>query len=58
VRHHIGIMLQLLVLVFLPVLIYWQLTFGFPLIVMPALTVAGILIFWLGYVLREGGGKG
>jgi hypothetical protein len=55
-RHYLGIVLQLAALVFLPSLIYWQLTFGFRLIVMPALTLAAILVFWLGYVLREGGG--
>jgi hypothetical protein len=53
-RHQIGIFLQFLVLVFLPMLILWQLEFGFRLILMPALTLVGILVFWIGYKLREG----
>ncbi len=53
-RHSIGFLLQLAVLVFLPMLILWQLSFGFRLILMPALTVASILVFWIGYKLREG----
>ena len=53
-RQHVGFLLQFAVLVFLPMLILWQLAFGFPLIVMPALTVVGIVVFWIGYKLREG----
>jgi hypothetical protein len=53
-RHQIGIFLQFVVLVFLPMLILWQLEFGFRLILMPALTLVGILVFWIGYKLREG----
>ncbi|HEX4070329.1 MAG TPA: hypothetical protein VHX68_04150 [Planctomycetaceae bacterium] len=53
-RHQIGILLQFVVLVFLPMLILWQLEFGFRLILMPALTLVGILVFWIGYKLREG----
>lgn len=52
-RQQIGFLLQLAVLGLLPMLIVWQLTFGVPLIWMPALTVAGIGIFWVGYRLRE-----
>lgn len=52
-KQQIGTLLQFLVLVFLPALVVWQLTFGFPLIVMPALTLAGIVVFWIGYRLRE-----
>ncbi len=51
--HHLGILLQLLVLSVLPVLSYWQLQNGFSLIWMPALLTGGILIFWLGTRLRE-----
>ena len=40
-------------LVFLPMLILWQLNFGFRLVVMPALTVVAIVIFWVGQRLRE-----
>ncbi len=53
-RHQIGILLQFVVLVYLPMLILWQLEFGFRLILMPALTLVGILVFWIGYKLREG----
>ena len=35
-------------------LILWQLDFGIPLVVMPVLTVVGIIIFYIGYKLREG----
>ena len=53
-RQQIGILLQFIVLVFLPMLILWQLEFGFRLILMPALTLCGIIVFWIGYKLREG----
>ena len=52
-RHHIGIGLQLLALVFLPMLCLWQLTFGFRLIWMPALLVVGVVAFAIGTRLRE-----
>lgn len=51
---HVGFLLQLAVLAFLPVLIYWELTFRFPLVVMPACLVGGIAVFWLGTKLRAG----
>lgn len=52
-RHQLGFLLQFAVLVFLPMLIIWQLVFGFRLLIMPALTVVGIVVFWIGYKLRE-----
>jgi hypothetical protein len=52
-RQQIGILLQFVVLVFLPLLIVWQLNFRFRLIVMPAMMLAGIIVFWIGYKLRE-----
>lgn len=52
-RNTIGFLLQFAALVFLPLLIVWQLNFGFQLLWMPALTVAGALVFWLGHTLRE-----
>ncbi|GIX03333.1 MAG: hypothetical protein KatS3mg113_0339 [Planctomycetaceae bacterium] len=52
-KRHLGFLLQLLVLGCLPVLSYWQLFFGFPLIWMPALLTLGIVVFWLGTRLRE-----
>jgi hypothetical protein len=53
-RQQIGYLLQLAALTLLPMLILWQLDFGIPLIVMPMLTVVGIILFYIGYKLREG----
>jgi len=51
-RYHIGLSLQFAVLVFLPLLILWQLNFGFPLIYMPGLLLVGIVVFAVGTKLR------
>jgi len=51
-KHYLGISLQFLALVFLPLLIIWQLNFGFRLIYMPALTAVGVVVFWIGTKLR------
>jgi hypothetical protein len=48
-RQQIGYLLQLAALTMLPMLILWQLDFGIPLIVMPMLTVVGIIMFYVGY---------
>jgi hypothetical protein len=40
-------------MIFLPLLILYQLNFGFKLIVMPVCTVIGIVIFFVGTRLRE-----
>jgi hypothetical protein len=53
-RQHIGFLLQFAMLVFLPMLILWQWEFGFRLGLMPALTLVGIVVFWIGHKLREG----
>ncbi len=53
-RRSIGFLLQLAVLALLPMLILWQLMFGFRLILMPALTLFGIIVFAIGHRLREG----
>jgi hypothetical protein len=53
-RRQIGFLMQFGALVFLPMIILWQLVFGFRLIVMPALTVVGALVFWIGYKLNQG----
>lgn len=45
--------LQVAALIFLPMLIFWQLEFGFRLLVMPVLTLLGAAVFWIGYKLRE-----
>jgi len=52
-QQRLGFYLQVVVLVFLPMLILWQLNFGIPLIWMPTATLAGIVLFWFGYKLRE-----
>lgn len=52
-RQQVGFLLQFLVLVFLPLLIGWQLFFGFRLIWMPAGLLAGIIVFSAGHVLRK-----
>jgi hypothetical protein len=52
-RNWLGMCLQFAVLAFLPLLIIWQLNFGFPLLWMPALTVAGMVVFWIGHSMRD-----
>lgn len=52
-RHHFGIFLQILALAWLPLLIVYQLNFGFQLLVMPTCTVIGLVVFWIGTRLRE-----
>lgn len=52
-RHQVGFALQLVVLMFLPLVIGWQLFFGFPLIAMPACLLVGICVFSVGHVLRR-----
>jgi hypothetical protein len=53
VRRKIGWVLQLLVLMFLPMTIVWQLYWGFKLIYMPACVVIAIALFSVGYLLRN-----
>ena len=53
-RRQIGFLFQIAALTLLPMLMLWQLDFGIPLIVMPALTLVGIVLFYIGYRLREG----
>jgi uncharacterized membrane protein len=52
-RNHLGLALQFAALVFLPLLIVWQLNFGFRLLWMPLLTLAGVIVFYVGHRLRE-----
>ena len=52
-RQHLGILLQVAALAWLPLLIVYQLNFGFRLLVMPTCTLIGIVIFWIGTRLRE-----
>jgi len=53
VRNALGLMLQMAVLMFLPLVIGWQLFFGFPLLAMPAATLLAIVVFSLGHFLRQ-----
>lgn len=52
-RNLIGFGLQFIALVFLPLLILWQLNFGFELLWMPLLTLGGAAVFYVGHRLRE-----
>ena len=52
-KQQIGFFIQLLVLGALPALIYFQLTVGFELIMMPACLLTGIVLFTIGTRLRE-----
>ncbi|MGQ0633430.1 MAG: hypothetical protein ACT4QC_02375 [Planctomycetaceae bacterium] len=52
-RQRIGFALQLVVLMMLPLVIGWQLFFGVPLLVMPAVTLAAIAVFFVGHRLRN-----
>ena len=52
-RHYLGMLIQLAVLVFLPMLILWQLTYGFRVGVMGLATLAGMIAFTIGTKLRE-----
>ena len=52
-RNLLGMFLQLLGLTFLPVLVLWQLNFGFHLLWMPGLTLLGVGVFFMGHKLRD-----
>ncbi|MCY2968785.1 MAG: hypothetical protein NT069_35025 [Planctomycetota bacterium] len=52
-RQSLGFLLQLVVLMFLPLVIGWQLFFGFPLLVMPTATLLAIVVFSIGQMLRQ-----
>jgi hypothetical protein len=52
-RQQIGFVLQLMVLMFLPLVIGWQLFFGLPLIAMPASVLVAVGIFSVGQKLRQ-----
>ncbi|MDZ4685142.1 MAG: PQQ-binding-like beta-propeller repeat protein, partial [Planctomycetaceae bacterium] len=52
-KHQLGVVLQFLVLIALPMLCYWQLQFGFPLIWMPGLLLVGVVLFTAGTWLRR-----
>ena len=52
-RQSIGFFLQAVVLMLFPTMITWQLLFGMPLVVMPVLTIVGIVLFTTGHYLRR-----
>lgn len=52
-RNALGLLLQMAVLMFLPLVIGWQLFFGFPLLAMPAATLLAIVVFYVGHSLRQ-----
>jgi hypothetical protein len=52
-RQTIGLLIQIAVLALMPLIILYQLNFGFRLIVMPICTMTGIVVFWIGTRLRE-----
>jgi len=49
----IGMLIQLAVLVLLPMLVFWQLTYGFRVGVMGPVVVLGMIAFTVGAKLRE-----
>ena len=53
VKHLLGMFLQLLTLSVLPLIIVFQLFYGFRLIVMPISLLVGITLFSIGTLLRE-----
>ncbi|MCA9034655.1 MAG: hypothetical protein KDA91_05970 [Planctomycetaceae bacterium] len=52
-KHHLGMLLQIIALGGLPTIVVFQLFFGFRLIVMPVSLTIGVIVFWLGTSLRE-----
>ena len=54
-RQRIGMLMQLACLVFLPMMIIWQIDFGIPLIAMPAGLTVAFILFRVGTRLRESG---
>ena len=52
-KHQLGVLLQFIPLVALPVLVVWEFSLRYPLIVMPASLLGFWLMFNLGTKLRE-----
>jgi len=52
-KQTIGMLMQLAALSILPAIVFFQLFYGFQLIVMPIALLCGICVFSLGTVLRE-----
>jgi hypothetical protein len=53
IRQRIGFFLQILVLMFLPLIIGWQLFFRLPLLAMPIFTLLAVIMFSIGHALRK-----
>jgi hypothetical protein len=51
-RQTVGWLMQLAALTLLPLVILFQLNFGLPLLVMPIITLIGIVVFFIGTKLR------
>lgn len=52
-RQSVGMFLQLAVLMFLPLIIGWQLFFRMPLVYMPACLLLAVVVFTAGQKLRQ-----
>lgn len=52
-KYRLGVLLQIISLAMLPSIVFFQLFYGFKLIVMPISLLCGICIFSLGTALRE-----
>lgn len=52
-KNQLGMLLQLFVLSVLPLIIVFQLFYGFRLIMMPVSLLIGGALFWIGTALRE-----
>jgi hypothetical protein len=52
-KQYVGMLLQLFTLSILPLIIVFQLFYGFRLIVMPISLLIGITLFSIGTMLRE-----
>lgn len=52
-KHHLGIVIQFIVLTVTPLISWWQLQFGYKLLWMPGLLLCAATLFWIGTRLRE-----
>lgn len=52
-KNYLGMILQLFVLSVMPLIVVFQLFYGFRLIVMPVTLLIGVSLFWIGTLLRE-----
>jgi len=52
-QHRLGFLMQMGALIFLPMVMFWQLQFGLQVIYMPILLIVGIVVFSIGTKLRD-----